>query len=130
MASRVTELKMLADQRARLMSEMEALRNKIAGLDMAIALLRGDQSEEGVPSPSKRAKRGNVKEAVLDLISESGEAGLSATDCVAAARASRGLDLDRGSVSSLLSRLKKDEVLFYDGERYRLKKYAGPRNAA
>ena len=51
-------------------------------------------------------------------------------ECVAAAKAKRGIELDRGSVSSLLSRLKKDGVLFYDGSRYRLKEYAGPRQAA
>jgi hypothetical protein len=45
-------------------------------------------------------------------------------------KSSKGVDLVPGSVSSLLSRLKNDDVLFFDGSRYRLKRYAGPKHAA
>jgi hypothetical protein len=42
----------------------------------------------------------------------------------------QGIELIHGSVSSLLSRLKTDGVMFFDGQVYRLKQYAGPRQAA
>lgn len=32
--------------------------------------------------------------------------------------------MDKASVSSLLSRLKKDEIVVFDGELYRLKEFA------
>jgi hypothetical protein len=70
-----------------------------------------------------------LKEIILDLYGEAGEAGLTTTECVQAA-AKRGVTLQPPSVSSTLSRFKGDGVLMYDGERYRLKKFAGPRSAA
>lgn len=56
-----------------------------------------------------------------------GTRGLNAQTAVDLAN-QRGVTLDRASVSSLLSRLKKDDVVVFDNEVYRLKEFA-PRPA-
>lgn len=74
----------------------------------------------GEPEPTKRrAPRANVKQAVLDLLQEVRHAGLNAAMAVDMAK-ERGVELERGSVSSLLSRLKNEGVVSYDGVVYKL----------
>lgn len=74
---------------------------------------------KGEPKVKFRAPRSNVKQTILDLLEAAGEAGLNATSAVeTAARA--GTTLERGTVSSLLSRLKHEGVVIYDGSVYRL----------
>ena len=120
------------EERLRLMiAERDALNNQIEGAKIMLRLLRGEiDAPASETAQSHRKRRGNVKETVLDLIMQSAENGLSAVDCVEVARRQLNIELDRASVSSLLSRLKKDDILFYDGIKYRLKQYAGPRQAA
>ena len=122
MASAKDGMKALVDQRARLMVELEALRNKIAGLDMAISIL-----QKGAPVPKEGmttvSRRTGVKGFVLDLLRERGADGLNAAVAVEIA-SRRGVLMDRGSVSSLLSRLKQDEVVTYDDNMYRLREFA------
>lgn len=114
----------LKDQRDQLLKEIEALRNKVAGLEMAMSLL--DSNEDGVSSKKGSRRRGNVKSTILELLSEVGTTGLNANTTVEMAKR-RGVDLDRASVSSLLSRLKREEVLDYDGDKYRLKEFSEPK---
>lgn len=111
----------LIEQRDRLLVEMEALRNRVAGLEMAIALFDGD-GEASAPSSSKR--RSGMKDTVLDLLNEVGTTGLNGAIAVEIAER-RGMHLDRQSVSSLLSRLKADAIVVYEGQRYKLKQFAG-----
>ena len=71
------------------------------------------------PSPVTRrywSPRSTVKVAVLDYLTLS--AG-NARDIVDACKR-EGIGLDRGTVSSLLSRLVKDGIATYDGRQYRL----------
>ncbi|MBI4923747.1 MAG: hypothetical protein HY834_18575 [Devosia nanyangense] len=113
-------MKILEEQRDALLQEMEALRNKIAGLEMAMSLI----SSDGAPATQGgRASRGSVKGAVLDLLRQSGTTGLTAQGTVDIAQA-RGIKLDLGSVRSLLSRFKREELAVFDGERYKLKQFA------
>jgi DNA-binding IclR family transcriptional regulator len=56
---------------------------------------------------------------VIELLEQVGRAGLNAGLAVEMAEA-EGRELDRGSTSSLLSRLKADGTVEYDGDRYRL----------
>ena len=77
----------------------------------------------------RRARRGGLKETVLELAEAVGHSGLTTETCIAMAK-EKGIILVPGSVSSLLSRLKGDGVLFFDGQVYRLKQFAGPRQAA
>lgn len=105
----------LLEQRDKLLSEIEALRNRVMGLEMAISLL-----DEAPAAPvAGRGKRSGIKQLVLDLLRECGASGLNAGVAVDIA-ARRGITLDRASVSSLLSRLKSEGVIAYDGDRYRL----------
>jgi hypothetical protein len=110
----------LIQQRDQLLREIEALRNKVAGLEMAIALF----DEEGVPAPVSERRRSGIKDTVLDLLNEVGTTGLNAAIAVEIANR-RGIHLDRQSVSSLLSRLKTDGAIVYEGQRYKLKQFAG-----
>ena len=102
---------------------------RIEGLREALAI------QGGVPiAPQqtirKRIRRGNLEETVIDILTIVADKGLTAEECVATAKTEKGITLVQGSVSSLLSRLKADDVVFFDGQRYRLKQYAGPRHAA
>ena len=119
-------MKLLIDRRDRLKADMEALR---ARLDEVEGLIRA-MSGAPVPEQAVRAKRGDLKEIILSLYDEAAEAGLSSQECVAAASTKRGVLLQPASVSSALSRFKADGVLMFDGERYRLKRFAGPRSAS
>lgn len=92
--------------------ELEGLRNKLKGIDASIAAMGG---ADILPDPRRR--RRNVKGTVMDLIVEAGRAGVTANEIVDRAAAA-GRQLDRPSVSSLLSRLKREGVLSFDGERY------------
>jgi hypothetical protein len=119
MASTKDNMKALIEQRDRLLLELEALRNKIAGLDLAISILQ-QGSPKGSNNPVSVSRRTGVKGFVLDLLGERGSAGLTAAVTVEIAGA-RGVLMDRASVSSLLSRLKQDGIVEYDGSVYRLK---------
>jgi hypothetical protein len=115
MAKRTANMKRLLEERDRLAAEIEALKHRLAGLNHAIELLSGE------PIPHASAgdrRRGNVKSTVLGLMQEFSTNGLSASETVEIA-ARRGIQLDRASVSSLLSRLKREGTLTYDGAKYR-----------
>src|SRR5690349_13697999 len=99
-------LQLLLDQKAKLLAEAEALKNKIAGLDMAISLLNKDGSQ---PLLAERLSAG-LKATILDLLKEAGATGLNATSAVEMAER-KGLVLNRGSVASNLSRLSKDKAI-------------------
>lgn len=71
---------------------------------------------------ARRHARGAVKRILLDLLEESGGAGLNAPIAVAMA-AERDVSLDRATLSSLLSRLKADGLVDHDGYRYRLRAF-------
>ena len=68
----------------------------------------------------RRHPRGAVKGVLLQLLEETGTDGLNARLAVAMA-AARGIDVDRTTLSSLLSRLKADDIVAHDGYRYRLR---------
>ena len=121
MASAKDNMKALVDQRDRLIAEMDALRNKIAGLEMAISILQTGTPELKA-QPRSASRRSGVKGFVLDLLKERGAGGLNAAIAVEIAQ-KRGVLMDRGSVSSLLSRLKQDNVVTYDGHTYRLHEF-------
>jgi len=110
----------LLEQRDRLLAEIEALKNKVQGLEMALSLVDG---EEAVIDGGHRIRVFGTKGTILDLLSEAGTTGLNASSAVDLAER-RGIHLDRQSVSSLLSRLKRDGVVVYENERYKLSQYA------
>lgn len=110
----------LIDQVSRLYEQAEAARNKLDGLELAIKLLEKGQVEE-LPSEAKPAS--NIKVLLLDLAREVKADGLNANIAVQLA-AKRGINLKRGTAASNLSRLKTDNALVHDGDRYRLPEFA------
>jgi hypothetical protein len=68
----------------------------------------------------RRYPRGAVKRVLLELLQETGAGGLNARRAVVMA-AERGIEVERTTLSSLLSRLKADDVVAHDGYRYRLR---------
>lgn len=118
------------------LSQVAALEGELRGIGRAMAILKGEQgapeeSKEEVLSPGharpERRSRGAVKDAVLGIITSASEEGLKTSDIVELGKA-RGVDLDRNSVASLLSRLARDGVLAYDSEtrRYKVAPPNGP----
>jgi hypothetical protein len=106
------------EERDRLLRQREAVDNQIAGIERAIALC-----DDEFVTPVARKRRTSTKSVVLDLLEDVGTTGLNASIAVELANR-RGVSIERASVSSLLSRLKSDGIIEFDGERYRLKKYA------
>lgn len=111
----------MSDMRSRLdhiQSMIEKHLREVDKLRAQESLLLEMLDERPVP-PVGRAQKGSVKTMVLDLLEEAGATGLNATTAVGMAE-KKGLHLERGSVSSLLSRLKNDGVVSYDNDVYRL----------
>jgi hypothetical protein len=117
-------LRQLVSQRDQLVAEMEALRNKIAGLEMAIRLV-SDGPEPGPVSPTTGKIR--VSETLLSLLRESGETGLKPRAAIELA-AGRGIDLNRGSVYSLLNRMERAGTVVHEDGRYKLREFARRRD--
>ena len=117
----------LLEERANLLRQKEALENQITGIERAIALVSGDSAEPPAVQAAGTRKTG-AKRIVLDLLHDVGTTGLNATAAVELA-GRRGSVLDKATASSLLSRLKRDGVVTYDGDRYRLPEFAGLANS-
>lgn len=120
MARKNQSMKQLEELRDQLDRQIEGLKNKREGVDMAIQTLAGESAEKPART---RAPRSNVKTAVLDLLAQVKANGLNAAMVVEMALEQRGEHLERGSVSSLLSRLKHEGTVVYDRKVYRLKEY-------
>lgn len=105
-----TELDLVEDQ-------IRLLMGKRDGLNAAIAIISDDSSTVS-PQRASGIQKASVKNTVLRIAIAHAEEGVVATDILRYAEA-EGINLDRNSVSSLLSKFKKDGVLVYDGEVYR-----------
>ena len=114
------KMKTLQERLTQKEREFAVLQAEIALLKSLMAELSGEPLES---SKRLRSPRSSVKTLVLELLGEVKEAGLNAALAVETAGA-RGTVLDRGSVSSLLSRLKDTGLLTYDGRVYRLKEFS------
>ena len=114
-------LRRLMQQRDQLLKEAEALKNKIAGLDLAIGLVGdGHLAPQGMPAIQPRI---HVSETIVELLREAGEAGLKAKAAIEKA-ADRGMNLNRGSVYSLLNRMTRNGTVVREDARYKLKEFA------
>ena len=124
-------MKLLQERRAVLQTELAAAQARLHEVENLLRVMGGEVTPELSRAAVliDRIRRGDLNNIVLSLYEQAAEAGLSTAECVAAAGRA-GTPLKATSVSSLLSRLKSDGVLMYDGERYRLKRFAGPRSAS
>jgi hypothetical protein len=111
-------LKMLQEQEADYSRQIDELKIKLETVRESIRRAKGE------PEPkSARGRRGlNVKSYLLQLLEQQGPMGLNANQAVELAAKDNKV-FERGTVSSLLSRFKGD-VAYYDGQVYRLNKYA------
>jgi len=107
------DMQRLMDQRDSMLREIEALRNRVAGIEIAISLLDGDTAKGGAGQTGGKS----VKSFLLDALQEVGTSGLNAATAVEMANR-RGMTLNPGSVSSTLSRFKKDGVVVLRRDRY------------
>jgi hypothetical protein len=115
------QLRRLMGQRDQLLKEVEALKNKIAGLDMAIGLI-GEvpaQHETALSNPRKV----HVSETIVDLLGEAGENGIKPKAAIELA-ADRGINLNRGSVYSLLNRMTRNGTVVHEEGHYKLYEFA------
>jgi hypothetical protein len=124
MATRGKMKQRLLEERDRLLQELEALRHRIGGLELAISLL--EKEDEDQSGDEKTSGRGQAKELLLDLLREAGTTGLNATTAVEIA-ARRGKKLARGTAASTLSRMKADGVVTHENDRYRLVEITRPK---
>src|SRR6185312_16550372 len=109
----------LIEERDRLLAQIEAMRNQVAGLERAISLLDHEPTRDGAASSGRPPQ---VKSIILSLLKEVGTTGLSLDSTMEMAER-RGLRLNKGTVASTLSRLKKEGNIAYDGQRYRLPEF-------
>jgi len=111
----------LIEERDRLLAQIDALRNQVAGLERAISLLDHEPREER----AETGKPPQVKSIILSLLKEVGTTGL-VLDTTMEMAERRGYKLNKGTVASTLSRLKKEGNVAYDGQRYRLPEFMRP----
>lgn len=110
-------LKELRDQQA---AEVADLERKLADARIRLSTYERAIAAMGGPAVAtdKRSRQSNVKRTVMGIINEAAQAGITAADVVERGNAT-GKALEKRSVSSLLSRLKREGTLTFDGERYR-----------
>jgi hypothetical protein len=112
----------LRQERDRLVAEIDALTNKVSGLDLAIELITKSVDVDQ-KSESQSDRRGGTAEILYSLLEHAGGLGLNVQEALEMA-ARRGNDLNKSSVSSLLSRMKRVGTVVYVGKRYILKDLA------
>lgn len=109
---------MIAEKRSAIEKlELEIVKRKgeIETLELALRRMTG-QPDQPVKA---RQRRSNVKGYLLDLLTAAGETGLNAVMAVDVA-AKAGEHLERGTISSLLSRFKNEGVVSYNGTVYKV----------
>jgi len=114
MAKRLQTMKAIDQELERIDSEIERLRIERNALKrLRDSLTSG--SEEDASKPKRRAS--NVKPLVLGIMEQFGAAGGTSAEVTSKVQ-EHIPQVSRDSVSSILSRLKTDGALRYDGHRY------------
>ncbi len=104
----------LTDERNRLTVQLTELQNKIRGLELAIDLIN-DQADRTASFSGPRAI--GTSAVIREILVEAGSAGITPQMAIERA-AARGETLNKTSVSSLLSRMKRDGEVVYVARRY------------
>ena len=126
MAGKTENMKALQEKREAIEAKILALQNQLEGLNMAIAVVSGQGHEPASIIRTKPPRGKNVKDTVLSLVESSGVDGINAIGVVETAK-NMSIHLERASVSSLLSRLKKEGVLnMVDGKYFVPKAVSAP----
>jgi hypothetical protein len=119
--ARGTRVKQIEERLDKIRRDIELLR---AQEELLVDMIREAEGRPPELLSRARAARSTVKKTVLDLLSKVKENGINATMAVAMAEDEYGVRLERGTVSSLLSRLKHEGVVTYVNEMYRLKEHS------
>ena len=121
MANAREQMKMIETELARVREQLGKLQ---AQEEMLHTLLKRMAGETEVDEPKQARKRaGSVKPFVIDAMREAGFAGATSNEVDTIVRRSVP-DVAKDTVGSLLSRLKADGALVYDGVRYYEKQFA------
>ena len=117
----IQHLAKLREQLAAVQEQIRTLQGKEAAFKQAISIVSDltEPTETAHPNPVMQ-RRTLVKDIVLRIAQEYAADGVVAAQIVKIAKA-QGVALERNSVSSLLSKFKRDGVLDYDGKVYRPK---------
>lgn len=121
MANAREQMKTVEVELARVRSEMERLKIEESVLLKLYNKMRGDNSQT-----KTRTRSPSVKPLVLDIMREAALAGATTAEVDERVRA-KIPTVAKDTVGSILSRLKSDGALVYEGERYYDKKFT-PRN--
>lgn len=111
---RGVHMKRVAEMRAQVVSDIQDLERRLGDARVKLALLDDLLGEDG-GDPGSRGR--NTKKTVLTMVTSADRAGVTATEIIEQA-AAKGKKLNPNSVSSLLSKLKADGILVFDGLRY------------
>jgi hypothetical protein len=113
------QMKIIEGELAQIRAEIERLKAKEEVLVGLLGKMGGD-----TPSPPTQRKRSpNIKPLVLELMNRAGFTGATTSEVDHAVR-QRVPTVAKDTVGSILSRLKSDGALMYDGERYYEKQFA------
>lgn len=112
------------EQQAMIEAKLHAIREQMAILKAQEKVLLDLIAEmSGQPVKAARQRSPNVKPLVLDIMASVAEAGATSREVAEAVR-QHVPTVAPDTVGSVLSRLKSDGALVYDGERYYEKRYA------
>jgi hypothetical protein len=116
MSRKTEQMKKLIEDRDALVRQIEALQGELRGMNRAISVMNGEAAapQEG---PERKPRTRNVKDTVISLVQKAGQAGLNVNELLVAAQ-QQNIHLERATVSSLLSRFKRDSLLDMKDGRY------------
>lgn len=120
MAGKSGQMSIIKSQLEAVRSQIERLRVKEETLE---ELLRQISGEPAPPEKVTRKRSPNVKPQVLAFMQEVRERGATTAEVDEAIRA-QNETVAKDTVGSVLSRLKSDGALVYQGERYYDKRFA------
>lgn len=112
------------EQQTMIEAKLAAIRAQIATLqaqERVLADLMAEMKGEVIVQTRKRSP--SIKPLVIDIMSSAGEAGATSREVDEQVRA-RVPSVATDTVGSVLSRLKADGALVYEGERYYEKRFA------
>ena len=112
------------EQQMKMQDKLAAIRKQIEELQIQERLLLELLGEEE-PAKAPRQRSPNIKPMVLDYMREVAERGATSAEVDAHVRKAVPT-VAKDTVGSILSRLKFDGALVYDGERYYEKRHAPP----
>ena len=119
MANARDQMKMIADELALVRSQIEKLRIE----EELLLKMKAKMSGEAAPGKKGRSRSPSVKPVVLDIMKEYAAEGATTAEVDELVRRYVPT-VAKDTVGSVLSRLKSEGALVFDGERYYEKKYA------